>query len=146
MLEVFQRGSTYAGGAGMAYYMIVVGALLLAGGLWLTARRLAILPRAVRTRGRIESWEAQADSDHPGTFHYFPHVRFTDRRGIAHVMRVDMGYASEKWPLGHRFDVRYDPKDPTRAYAADPVTMLIGPLALAALGGVALAAGIAALR
>jgi Protein of unknown function (DUF3592) len=130
----------------MPYYMCAIGTALLAAGLWLLVRRLAILPRAHRVRGRIVRWEARRDHDSPNAFHYFPHVHFVDRRGVAHEMRVDIGYATEKWPIGHAFEVRYDPTDPSRAYPAKLGQMLVGPLAIVVLGAASLAGGVTGLR
>jgi Protein of unknown function (DUF3592) len=130
--------------AGVPYYLCGVGALCIVGGLWLFWRRLAILPRALRTTGTIMRWERQRDSEFPNTFHYFPHVRFVDGLGREHDMRIDIGYSSEKYPIGHPYAIRYDPKDPRRAYAANLLMMLIGPLMLAVLGAVGLAGGIKA--
>lgn len=131
--------------AGFPYYLCGVGATFLAGGLWLCWRRLAILPRAVRTTGTIVRWERQRDSEDPNVFHYFPHVRFADGQARQHEMRVDMGYTHEKYAVGHPFAVRYDPNDPRRAYAANVLVMLVGPLMLAVLGAAGLTAGIKAL-
>ena len=90
-------------------------------------------------------WERQRDSEDPNVFHYFPHVRFVDGQARQHEMRVDMGYRREKYPVGHPFAVRYNPKDPRRAYAANPLIMLVGPVMLVVLGAAGLAAGIKAL-
>jgi hypothetical protein len=130
--------------SGFAYYLAIVGVLCAGGGLWLLWRRLAILPRAVRTAGTIVRWERQRDSEYPNVFHYFPHVRFTDRMGREHEMRVDVGYNREVHPVGHSLDVRYDPNDPRRAYSASLAVMLAGPVLLTVMGAVGVVAALKA--
>src|SRR5262245_34579345 len=130
---------------GFPYYLNGVGALCFCGGLWLLWRRLSMLPRSVRTMGSIARWERQRDHEDPNRFHYFPGVAFSDGHGRSHEMRIDLGFSSEKYPPGHPYAVRYDPKDPKRAYSANLMVMLIGPLVLALLGILSLAAGLKAL-
>jgi hypothetical protein len=125
-----------------ASYLVGVGAICLAGGVWLTWRRLAILARSVRTTGTIVHWERQRDADVPSVFQCFPHVRFVDATGRQHDTRIDVGSAREKYPLGTSYPVRYDPHDPS--HPANLLAMLIGPLLLALLGAADLAAGMRA--
>ena len=111
---------------------------MVAGGAFFAWRRATLLSRGLRAWGAIESWERQRDADSPETFHYFPRVRFFDAAGVARAMRVDRSFSREKYPVGHPWEVRYDPRHPDRACEASPWLMFIGPAIVLAMGLAAL--------
>lgn len=133
-------------GSIMPAYFVGVGALCLAAAAWLFARRLGVVIRGRRARGTIVSWERQRDTDHPGSFHYFPHVRYLDNLGKWRETRIDMGFSSERWPVGATFIVRFDPRNPGNCYAANPLILFAGPVAFAVLGAAGLYAGLTAFK
>lgn len=120
--------------AAFPVYLLVVGVVMTLGGLAMVRRRLVTLLFGVRVRGQIIRWERQRDSDNPQTFFYFPHIGYRDLDGVAHEMRIDAGSSREKYPIGHPYDVRYNRTNPARAYAANPFTMLLGPVLVFAMG------------
>ena len=118
----------------MGYYFLIVGTMCVVAALWLTARRLPVVWRGRRVRGTIASWERRRDHEHPGGYHFFPHVRYLDNAGHWRELRVTFGYQSERWPVGASFDVRFDPRNPERSYPANPLLMMAGPVGFAVLG------------
>lgn len=118
----------------MPGYFLVVGVLMSICGLVMLKRRLTVLFFGVRTRGEIARWERQRDSENPDHYFYFPYIRYFDADNVSREMRVDMGYNSEKFAVGHPYDVRFDARNPARAYAANPVILLIAPVIVLAMG------------
>ena len=111
---------------------------MIAGGGFFAWRRLVLLSCGVRVRGAIEAWERQRDIDNPETFHFFPLVRYVDASGASRTMRVDRGFSSEKYPVGHPWEIRYDRLRPERACEASPFWMFAGAAAMLAMGFAAL--------
>jgi hypothetical protein len=115
-------------------FFLITGLIAILGGAWMLFRRLPVLWKGQRIDGVVESWERRRDAEFPDSFHYFPHVRFEDTKGQRHTVRIDRGYNSEKFPVGAPYPIRFDPVNPSRAYAAHPGNMLAGAILLIVLG------------
>lgn len=115
----------------MRYYFAVVGAIFIAGALWLFVRRVGLAGSGVSTTGRIEGFEVRDIDD---SISYLPVVSFTDHAGRAHRFTSVAGRSGPMPPVGTAVKVRYDRSNPSFALISSFLHMWAAPLALAVLG------------
>jgi hypothetical protein len=127
-----------------AFFILIFGLPSLgfaALGVVLGGRRIGVLHSGISTEGRIVGWQEDHDGESPHIIWYYPIIRFTDRRGQTHDRRMNPGSTSRKGEVGDAYRLRYDPERPQRAYPANILTMMAGPVGfiVLGLGGIAVA-------
>jgi hypothetical protein len=122
-------------------YLVIVGAAFLVGATWLAVRTAMLVRRGVRTSAEVAGWTGARER--PGLmWHYFPRLRFCDSTGREREFTSSFGYASEKWPVGHRLPILVHPRRPDRVELAAPLRLWLAPAAIALLGAGALFAAL----
>jgi hypothetical protein len=128
----------------IAVFVVLLAALALLSGAWFAWRAAADdVARSVATQGTVVGVRTSRSSDGDTTF--APILRFTTSGGQS-VEASPTLTTSRRPTLGERWEIRYDPANPSRVWADTFLGTWFLPTILGGIGGVALlvAGGLAA--
>ena len=113
---------------------LVLGLALSAGAFVAFARTRTFLATAYTTTGVVLALEAYQDSD--GDTLYRPVLRFRTHEGEETEFRTNVGSSSDRFEVGQRLDVLYNPEEPSDARIQSFMQLWLPTLILGVLGGV----------
>lgn len=125
------------GGGVLRTYFLLIGVALVVAAIVATTRRLASLLAGETTTGHVVGHYAST-IDESTTHHAI--VEFRDWTNQTHRFTAGSGGGTRHPPEGATVRVRYQRANPKAAYISTFLHMWAGPLALALLGGAAIAA------
>lgn len=124
------------------YVFLPLGAVLLAGAVYVFSDTRAWLARSVEASGSVIEIVRVRDRD-TGGLSFAPVVRFATADGKAIEFQSSMQTSSPAYQTGQTVTVRYDPQKPNSAAIAGLFSIWGVPMILGFVGAVFLAVGVA---
>jgi hypothetical protein len=103
---------------GFGLFFMIGGGLFLLSSAEATARRLALLRRAVRAEGRVVRLRRDSSTDDTNSVTVTPTVRYKTADGGAHELELAPTSDPDRWKVGDVVAVLYQEGNPTNVVAA----------------------------
>lgn len=117
-----------------------IGTVFIIVGIKFNSNNKYLQKHGVRTEGRVRGYRKSNTT--PGSPIYYPIVSYYDRERNIYEEELSIGFSYQPWHKGEKFEVIYDPTEPSNVAQAKQSILSLGPMLFICIGIGVLIAGL----